>query len=73
MLLVTYIAEIIGELTFTSMIGQIWALPFLIYLNAVNTAQTNRWIMYTVITLLLSYPSGKPPHPLHRLCLSSGV
>jgi len=59
MLLLTYIAEIIGELTFTALTGQLWALPFLIYLNVANTGQANRWVMFTVITLLLSYPNGK--------------
>ncbi|KAJ9142919.1 MFS general substrate transporter [Pleurostoma richardsiae] len=60
MLLLTYVAEIWGELTLTSMIGQIWALPFLIYLNVVNTAHVNRWIIFAVTSLLLSYPNSHP-------------
>ena len=59
MMLVTYFSEIYGELTFMAMSGQIWGLPFLIYLNAVDTTIINRWIVWAVITLLLSYPSGK--------------
>ena len=59
MLAVTYGAEIFGQLTYFALLGQIWTLPFLIYLNAVNTAQVNRWILWTVTTLLLSYPSRK--------------
>ncbi|OHW98791.1 MFS transporter [Colletotrichum incanum] len=57
MLAITYLGEIVGELTFVSMSGQVWALPFLIYLNVVNTSEVNRWILYAVITLLLMYPN----------------
>jgi hypothetical protein len=57
MLAITYLAEIVQELTFISMSGQIWALPFLVYLSVVNTAGVNRWVLYTVITLLLAYPN----------------
>lgn len=64
MLGITYLAEIVGELTFVAVSGQIWALPFLIYLNVVDTAKVNRWVLYAVTTLLLSYPNGKRP-PLH--------
>jgi hypothetical protein len=59
MLFLTYFAEIIGELTFVAVVGQLWALPFLIYYVAVNTQEVNRWIIFTVTTLLLSYPNGK--------------
>ena len=58
MMAVTYAAEIFGELTLFSLAGQIWALPFLIYLAVVDTTHVNRWIIFTVTTLLLSYPSG---------------
>ncbi|KXH65659.1 phthalate transporter [Colletotrichum salicis] len=61
MLAITYLGEVIGELTFVSMSGQVWALPFLIYLNVVDTSGVNRWVLYTVITLLLMYPN---PHPI---------
>jgi hypothetical protein len=58
MLLLTYVAEIWGELTLTSMIGQIWLLPFLIYLNVVNTTKVDKWIIWAVVSLLLGYPNG---------------
>jgi hypothetical protein len=58
MMAVTYAAEIFGELTLFSLTGQIWALPFLIYLNVVDITHVNKWIIWTVTTLLLSYPSG---------------
>ena len=59
MLGITYLAEIISSLTWVSVTGQIWALPFLIYLNAVDTGGISRWVMYALITLLLGYPSGE--------------
>ncbi len=61
MLGLVYIAEIIGELTLVSLTGQIWALPFIIYLAVVNATTANRWVVWTVMTLLLSYPN---PHPI---------
>jgi hypothetical protein len=61
MLGITYVAEIVGELTLVAGAGQIWVLPFLIYLNVVDTANVNRWVIYAVTTLLLSYPNGKQP------------
>ncbi|KAK4209978.1 MFS general substrate transporter [Rhypophila decipiens] len=61
MLAITYVAEIFGELTFVALLGQIWTLPFMIYLNAVDTTLVNRWILWAVTTLLLSYPN---PHPI---------
>jgi hypothetical protein len=58
MLLLTYVAEFWNELTLTSMIGQIWLLPFLIYLNIADTTKVNKWVIWAVISLLLSYPNG---------------
>ncbi|KAL1854405.1 hypothetical protein VTK73DRAFT_8753 [Phialemonium thermophilum] len=60
MMILTYSAEIVGELTFMSLIGQIWILPFLIYLNCVDTQNVNRWVLWAVTSLLLSYPSAHP-------------
>ncbi|KAK4150769.1 major facilitator superfamily domain-containing protein [Chaetomidium leptoderma] len=60
MLRMTYLAEIVGELTIVAGIGQIWALPFLIYLNVVDVSKVNRWVIYAVTTLLLSYPNAHP-------------
>ncbi|KAK1765846.1 MFS general substrate transporter [Phialemonium atrogriseum] len=60
MLLLTYLAEIVGELTFVAQSGQIWALPFLIYLVAADTQKVSRWIIWIVTTLLLSYPNAHP-------------
>jgi hypothetical protein len=60
MLGLTYLAEVWGELTLTSMIGQIWLIPFMVYLNVADTANANRWVIWVVTTLLLSYPNAHP-------------
>ena len=60
MLLLTYVAEIYGELTLTAMTGQIWALPFLIFLFKVNINKINKWAAWGVMTALLSYPNAHP-------------
>lgn len=59
MLGLTYLAEAWSELTLTALIGQIWLLPFLIYLNVVNTTEVNKWVFWVVVTLLLAYPNGR--------------
>jgi hypothetical protein len=64
MLGVTYIAEIWGELTLTAMIGQLWALPFLVFINVVNITEINKWWAWVIMTLLLCYPSGTTHSPL---------
>jgi hypothetical protein len=56
---ITYAAEVFNELTFTSFIGQFWALPFLVYIYKVDIDKINTWTAWDVITVLLSYPSGK--------------
>jgi hypothetical protein len=58
MLAITYFAEVWGELTFTAASGQVWMLPFLVYLNVVNTQKVNKWVIWGVISLLLGYPNG---------------
>ncbi|KAJ4147153.1 hypothetical protein LMH87_001698 [Akanthomyces muscarius] len=60
MLGLTYLAEHMRSLSLVALLAQIWALPFIIYLNVVNTATVNKWIMFAVITLLLGYPSAHP-------------
>lgn len=59
MMLVTYLAEVFREITLIAILGQVWALPFLIYFNTVDTSQTNKWVIWAVTTVLLSYPSGE--------------
>lgn len=60
MLGLTYLAEIWGELTFTAMLGQIWALPFVVYIYAVDINKIDKWLAWGIMTLLLSYPSAHP-------------
>jgi hypothetical protein len=59
-LTITYISEITGELTLTAMVGQIWALPFLLYIYIVDINAVNKWGVWVVMTLLLAFPNGKP-------------
>lgn len=59
LLLLTYVSEICSQLTLVSMIGQIWILPFLIYLYVVDINTANKWCVWAVMTLLLAYPNGK--------------
>ncbi|KAI2616782.1 MFS general substrate transporter [Hypoxylon sp. NC1633] len=60
MLANTYAAEIFKEITFVAMAGQIWVLPFLMYLNVADTANASRWVIFAVTTLLLGYPNAHP-------------
>ncbi|KAL3422789.1 phthalate transporter [Phlyctema vagabunda] len=60
MLALTYTAEIWGELTLTSMLGQIWALPFVIYIYVVDINSINKWTAWGIMTVFLSYPSAHP-------------
>lgn len=73
MLILTYAAEIRGELTFTALIGQIWALPLLIAMVALNLATTNAWTMYSILLLLLIYPNGEwsVPFDCHGLAVQA--
>lgn len=59
LLLLTYASEICNQLTLVSTIGQIWMLPFLVYLYVIDINTANKWCVWAVITLLLSYPNGK--------------
>jgi hypothetical protein len=69
MLALTYVAEVWGELTLTSLIGQIWALPFVVYIYVVDITKINKWKAFGIMTLLISYPSGTHTSSLHY-CLT---
>ncbi|KKA22322.1 hypothetical protein T310_3652 [Rasamsonia emersonii CBS 393.64] len=60
MIALTYASEIVGELTLISMLGQVWALPFLVFLYVVDINSVNKWVAWVVMTLLLAYPSAHP-------------
>lgn len=60
MLGLTYAGEVFGELTFTALIGQIWALPFLIFINIVDINGINKWAAWGIMTALLCYPNAHP-------------
>lgn len=72
MLGLTYLGEVWNELTLTAMIGQIWTLPLLIAMVAINLATTNNWVVYTILVLLLIYPNGmETPSPPTYIPLTS--
>jgi drug/metabolite transporter superfamily protein YnfA len=73
MLLLTYVAEIWGELTLTAAFGQVWALPFLVYIYVVDITKINKWQAFGIMSLLLSYPSGEhaPTHITYFLTIDS--
>lgn len=61
MLALTYAGEIFKELTFTALIGQLWAFPFVLFMNLVDINEINKWWAWIIMTALLCYPSGRFP------------
>ncbi|ROT43792.1 hypothetical protein SODALDRAFT_393324 [Sodiomyces alkalinus F11] len=61
MLILTWLSEVLDQRALLGLFTQIWFLPCLVSLS-VLPADINRWAMYALITVLLSYPS---PHPMH--------
>jgi MFS transporter, ACS family, DAL5 transporter family protein len=58
LLFFTRVAQWTGRLAFNGIIGQIWALPFLVALYALDTTTANKWTVWAIVSLLLSYPSN---------------
>jgi hypothetical protein len=58
MLFITYLAEVTGQLTWVSILGQIYTLPFVVYLYVVDTTTANKWVVWAIVTLLLGFPNG---------------
>ncbi|KAJ5159952.1 Major facilitator superfamily domain general substrate transporter [Penicillium canariense] len=58
MLTITYLAEVTGQLTWVSILGQLWTLPFVVYLYVVDTTSANKWVVWTIVTLLLGFPNA---------------
>ena len=59
MLGITYLAEVVGELSLVSMAAQFWVLPFVVYLYVDNVNAANKWVAFVIFSLLLAYPSGR--------------
>ena len=59
MLGLTYLSEVWNERSLTAMLGQLWLVPFLTYLYVVDVMETNRWVAWAVLTLLLAWPSSE--------------
>ncbi|PHH91015.1 hypothetical protein CDD83_1950 [Cordyceps sp. RAO-2017] len=64
MLGLAYLSEATCQLALVAMLGQVWAFPPLIYMNAVNTAVVNKWAVWAVVSLLLGYPNGMATLPI---------
>jgi|SRR5688572_12050686 hypothetical protein len=60
MLLITYISDKTRQKALMGIFTQLWFLPCIISL-AILPTDTNRWAMFALVTVLLSYPN---PHPL---------
>ncbi|KAJ5165764.1 Major facilitator superfamily domain general substrate transporter [Penicillium capsulatum] len=58
MIALTYLSEVTGQLTWIALLGQIWVLPFVVYLYVVDTETASKWAVYAVITLLLGFPNA---------------
>jgi hypothetical protein len=58
MLFITYLAEVTGQLTWVAILGQIYTLPFVVYLYVVDTTTANKWVVWAIVTLLLGFPNG---------------
>ena len=58
MLILTYLSERFGQLTWAAMFTQFWALPFVIYLYVVDINSINKWVAWVILTVFLSIPSG---------------
>ncbi|KAF7194123.1 putative transporter [Pseudocercospora fuligena] len=61
MLALSYSSEVFGNLSLHAAIGQIWAIPFLIFLIFTDVEHTQPWLIWIMVTLLLSWPN---PHPI---------
>ena len=57
MLVLTYSAEAYGQISFIAMIGQLWAMPFLLYLVNTDLSDKNKWAAWAFLTLLLAFPN----------------
>ncbi|OCT52569.1 putative transporter [Cladophialophora carrionii] len=57
MLAVTYLSEVSGQLWIWGLIAQLWALPFLSYIYAVDINSIPKWSAFGIMTVLLAYPS----------------
>lgn len=57
MLLVTYLAEVVGHLWIFGLVGQFWALPLLTYMYTHDINAINKWAAYVIVTTLLAYPN----------------
>ncbi|RMZ75383.1 hypothetical protein DV737_g5318, partial [Chaetothyriales sp. CBS 132003] len=60
MLTTTYLSEVFGQLWLWGIFAQIWVLPCLSFIYAVDINSINKWAAFGVMTVLLAYPSVHP-------------
>lgn len=58
MLALATVAELTGQLAACAAVFQIWCIPFLIYLEVVDTTKASKWLTWGMISLLLAAPLG---------------
>lgn len=68
MLLFTYIFAKIGQRAFFGLFTEFWFLPCITALAIIPSSTTNRWAVFSLITVLLAYPT---PHPMQAAWCSS--
>ncbi|PWY77523.1 MFS general substrate transporter [Aspergillus heteromorphus CBS 117.55] len=56
-ILITYAGEMFGSLALMGVLAQLWCLPLMIYMNAGDLSRTNKWVVWTVLTLLQGFPN----------------
>ncbi|KIJ61406.1 hypothetical protein HYDPIDRAFT_96568 [Hydnomerulius pinastri MD-312] len=59
MFVITLVSESVGERTIVAMMEDLWTLPFLVALYALP-ANPNPWLLFGLVTGLLSYPYTHP-------------
>ncbi|KFY10147.1 hypothetical protein V492_05160 [Pseudogymnoascus sp. VKM F-4246] len=57
MLGITLFSDYIGKLSLAGIIGQIWALPFLISLYIIDSTTASKWTIWAITTLLICFPN----------------
>ncbi|KAL1862786.1 hypothetical protein VTK73DRAFT_6645 [Phialemonium thermophilum] len=60
MLALATLSEFTGQLAACASLFQLWCLPFLIYLEVVDTTKASKWLTWAMISLLLAAPLAHP-------------
>ncbi|KAK3364565.1 major facilitator superfamily domain-containing protein [Lasiosphaeria hispida] len=60
MLLLTYLSQMISQMSLVAMIPQIWAIPFLLWLRFVDASGVSKWTTWLVMSIFLGSPYAHP-------------